>query len=200
MFAAMGRLRHLYLFAAAAATLLLFPAAALAKHADKTPLNLPDDSSDGKTTSLDGGSMILRTLVGVAITVLIIYVIYRVMKAFKGRAHAAGRNPAIEVLSRTHADKDLIVYTIRSGDSVAVVGRTQHGIQIIERMSLTDAERHGLTKSVGSAPKQTMSQMWQGLLPKVKEAYLYARKGQKPQQAAQQMGQPVLISELERDS
>lgn len=129
----------------AACALLAWPAHAHAVGKDRTPLDLPAEGKE--PASLDGGAMLLKTGMALAITIGVIYCLYRALKLM-GDKTPGQRSGAITVLSRTRIDKELQVLILAAGDRVIVVGRTQHGLQSLENISREQAEQQGLTSSV----------------------------------------------------
>jgi hypothetical protein len=105
------------IFGAASAVLclpLLAPAAALAAaHGEDTPLNLPADQGAKHVTGVSGGGSLVRTVVGLAIVLAVIYGVAWVLKQVKS---------SIGIVESV--DPDGSIHTIEGNSSNAVSRRT----------------------------------------------------------------------------
>lgn len=132
-------------------TILAFPAAAVAqKPEDQQPLNLPEDGS-AQATDFNIWAMLFRTVVAMALTVGVIFLVYKFFKSMHSRPGLAGRGPALECMSRTVVDRDLTLYVLRNGEQVTLLARSSHEMKILRQISCQEAEEQGLTKSVEPA-------------------------------------------------
>lgn len=131
--------------------LLALPAAARAqKPENQQPLNLPEDGS-AQATDFNVWAMLFRTVVAMALTVGVIFLVYKFFKSMHSRPGIAGRGPALECMSRTVVDRDLTLYVLRNGEQVTLLARSSHEMKILRQMSCQEAEEQGLTKSVEPA-------------------------------------------------
>src|SRR5215212_10668468 len=88
-----------YAAAASLTSLLLIPQLALAADdaGEKTPLNLKD--SPGPNTQVGGGGSIVRTIVGLAVVIGVIYGIYWILKQVKSSREEKALGSGLETLA-----------------------------------------------------------------------------------------------------
>src|SRR3954453_17795156 len=128
--------------AMALATLLLTPQLALAADAgEKTPLNLKDAPSTGH---VGGGGTIVRTIVGIAVVIGVIYGLYWVLKQVKSSREekATGQGLAGPAPPPLAAQRSLQL--VRAGRELHLVGVSEHGGTPVRTYSEEEAEAAGL--------------------------------------------------------
>lgn len=141
---------------AASALLLVAPAYAFAAPGDasapkgedygeSTPLNLPtDDPQALDTTGGSGGGSLVRTFVGLAIVVAVIYglawVLRQVRSSREERSHGHGLSTAAVVPLGPNRS----LHLIRAGRELVLLGVAEHGVTPIRTYSQDEAARLGL--------------------------------------------------------
>lgn len=151
IFSCMGWKSKIGIAAISAWVALVSPA--IAASPESQPLRLPDPSA-GKPPVVESGGMFVKTLLALAFTLLVIWVVYKLMKRLNFRTRSSGSGPAVEVLSRTQLDKEMSVYVLRLGNQVSVVSRSGSGSSLIRQMSQEEAEGSGLLASVNPSDQR----------------------------------------------
>jgi flagellar protein FliO/FliZ len=143
---------------AASALLLVAPAYVLAApktaapsgddYGESTPLNLPaDDPQALDASASSGGGSLVRTFVGLAIVIAVIYglawVLRTVKKSKEERSHGHGLSTAAVV----PLGPGRSLHLIRAGRELVLVGVAEHGVTPIRTYTETEAERLGLDPS-----------------------------------------------------
>src|SRR4051794_41146945 len=142
------RLAQLSIAASAAMSGFFLPAhIALAKPSgpgENTPLKLPVQTSQGSSTPGAGGGNLVRTFVGLAIVLAVIYGVYWVLKQVTaGREdRASGSGPSNVATLPLGPNRP--VHLVRSGREYVLVGATEHGVTPIRPYSETEAHEAGL--------------------------------------------------------
>lgn len=126
---------------------------ALAVSPENQPLKLPEPTT-GKPPAVESGGMFVKTLLALAFTLLVIWVVYKFMKRINFRTRSSGSGPAVEVLSRTQLDREMSVYVLRLGEQVSVVSRSGSGSSVISEMSEQEARQAGLLASVNPSDQR----------------------------------------------
>jgi flagellar protein FliO/FliZ len=134
------------LAAAILGALLLAPAA-LADGGESTPLNLP--SSSGASTKGAahvgvGGASIVRTIVGLAIVIGVIYGLHWVLKQVKASKQATATGSNLEDLATLPLGTNRSLHLVRAGGEVVLVGVGESGVTPIRTYSEDEARALGL--------------------------------------------------------
>src|SRR5262245_55471732 len=107
---------------AAVLGLLLLAPAELAADGENTPLNL-QESKDHATQNVgttSGG--LVRTIVGLAIVVGVIYGLYWVLKQVKASREATAEGSGLKTLATLPLGQNRAMHLVRAGDEVVLVG------------------------------------------------------------------------------
>ncbi len=153
---------------AAATTCLLAPAAALGAAGEKgpvppqksygedTPLDLP--SSDAGTSAADaaGGSTgggLVRTFVGLAVVIAVIYGLYWVLKQVKASREERVSGSGLQSAAVVPLGPNRSLHLVRAGRELVLLGVAEHGVTPIRTYSETEAEALGL---VGLEPEDDL--------------------------------------------
>src|SRR3954468_24565330 len=134
-----------FLFAVATAltSLLLTPQLALAADAgEKTPLNLKD--SPGPNTHVGGGGSIVRTIVGLAVVIGVIYGLYWILKQVKSSREEKATGQGLAALSTLPLGAQRSLQLVRAGRELHLVGVSEHGVTPVRTYSEDEAEAAGL--------------------------------------------------------
>ena len=134
---------------AIATAVLAAPLPALAAEKDRgenTPLNLGDESSVAEAASApgSGGGSIMRTLIGLAVVIGVIYglhwILKQVRKANEGKASGLG----LSTVANLPVGGGRSVQLVRAGRELVLVGVGDHGVTPIRRYSEDEARELGL--------------------------------------------------------
>jgi flagellar protein FliO/FliZ len=136
--------------AASAASLgvLVLPARVLAaatRDSEKKPLNL--DEEVDKTTSAAGGSgggSLVRTFVGLAVVIGVIYGVYWILKQVKASREERSSGSGLASLATLPLGPNRSLHMVRAGSDVVVLGVTDHGVTPIRTYAEEEARRVGL--------------------------------------------------------
>jgi flagellar protein FliO/FliZ len=133
---------------------------------ENTPLNLTTPTTTTTTHTSTGGASIVRTIVGLAIVIAVIWGLTWILRQVKsGREPrvAAGDLSSVAALTLSTGRS---VHLVRAGNDYLLVGSSEHGVVPIHRYSESQAREAGLLKedqageqSPGSPPGQ-MAMEW----------------------------------------
>lgn len=148
---------------AAAVTCMLLPAAALAAEGTKTapaktsgentPIQAADTSSQAVQSSSTGGSLV-RTVVGLAIVLAVIYGLYWVLKQVKASREEATRGDALAPVASIGLGPNRSLHLIRAGSDYILVGAGEHSVTQIRTYSLAEAVTAGLVPDPDDEPAE----------------------------------------------
>src|SRR4051794_22906202 len=132
-----------YAVAASLTSLLLTPQLALAADAgEKTPLNLKD--SPGPNTHVGGGGSIVRTIVGLAVVIGVIYGLYWILKQVKSSREDKATGQGLAALATLPLGAQRSLQLVRAGRELHLVGVSEHGVTPVRTYSEDEAEAAGL--------------------------------------------------------
>jgi flagellar protein FliO/FliZ len=142
------RLARFSIAAAAALSGILVPAQlALAKPSgpgENTPLSLPIQTSHGTTTPGASGGGLVRTFVGLAIVLAVIYGVYWVLKQVKKSREERTSGTGLASVATLPLGPNRSVHLVRSGREYVLLGATEHGVTPIRAYSEDEANAAGL--------------------------------------------------------
>ncbi len=114
---------------------------------ENTPLNLTSTSGAAHTTS-SGGASIVRTIVGLAIVIAVIWGLSWILRQVKhGREGGRGSHPPSTGLTSVAAltlGSGRSVHLVRAGSDYVLLGATEHGVAPIHRYTEQQARDAGL--------------------------------------------------------
>jgi flagellar protein FliO/FliZ len=130
---------------AAVLGLLLLAPAALAADGERTPLNLGSSEAKQETAKAasTGGSLV-RTIVGLAIVIGVIYGLYWVLKQVKASREGKAEGSGLETLASLPLGGNRSMHLIRAGDEVVLVGVGEAGVTPIRTYGEHEARALGL--------------------------------------------------------
>jgi flagellar protein FliO/FliZ len=134
-----------FLFAGATviSSLLANPQLALAADAgEKTPLNLK--GSPGPNTHVGGGGSIVRTIVGLAVVIGVIYGLYWILKQVKSSREEKATGQGLSALATLPLGPQRSLQLVRAGRELHLVGVSEHGVTPVRTYSEDEAEAAGL--------------------------------------------------------
>lgn len=136
---------------AAAVTCMLLPAAAWAADGTKTtpakgedtPISVPADDG-GATASAASSGNIVRTFVGLAIVLAVIYGLYWVLKQLKASREEATRGEGLATVSSIGLGPNRGLHLVRAGADYILIGVGEHAITPIRTYTEAEAVVAGL--------------------------------------------------------
>jgi flagellar protein FliO/FliZ len=128
--------------AMALASLLLDPQLALAADAgEKTPVNLKDTPGPAHVSS--GGSLV-RTIVGLAVVIGVIYGLYWILKQVKSSREEKASGTGLTSLATLPLGAHRSLQLVRAGRELHLVGVSEHGVTPVRTYSEEEADAAGL--------------------------------------------------------
>ena len=132
--------------AAALGCLLLAPAA-LAADGESTPLNLPSSApkinAEQAAGSSSGGGLV-RTIVGLAIVIAVIYGLYWVLKQVKASREERSSGSGLGTLATLPLGPNRSLHLVRAGGEVVLLGVGEGGVTPIRTYGEHEARALGL--------------------------------------------------------
>jgi flagellar protein FliO/FliZ len=147
-------IRHALLSAGTAVLgcVLLAPVA-FAANGESTPLNLPAQSAKQAAPSSGGGGLV-RTIVGLAVVLGVIYGLYWVLKQVKGAREEKSSGQGLEPLATLPLGANRSLQLVRAGTELVLLGVGEGGVTPIRTYTEAEATRLGLLTSVSPARPQ----------------------------------------------
>lgn len=138
-----------FIYGAASAALslvLLAPAGALAATGtgEDTPLSLPADGGAKKISADSGGGSLVRTFVGLAIVLAVIYGVAWVLKQVKRSKDERGQGTSLETTAVVALGPNRSLHLVRAGRELVLVGVAEHGVTPIRTYTEDEAIDLGL--------------------------------------------------------
>jgi len=127
--------------------LLVAPAAPAADGSESTPLALP--TTDGQAAASSGGGSLLRTLVGLAIVLAVIYGLYWVLKQVKASREGKASGQGLETLATVPLGTGRSVHLVRAGSEIVLLGVSEHAVVPIRTYTEDEALDAGLLAGPG---------------------------------------------------
>jgi flagellar protein FliO/FliZ len=131
----------LFAVATACSSLLLTTESAFADAGEKTPLNLKDVPS---TQTHTGGGSIVRTVVGLAVVIGVIYGLYWVLKQVKSSREEKSSGQGLSSLATLPLGPSRSLQLVRAGREIVLLGVSEHGVTPVRAYSEDEAEAAGL--------------------------------------------------------
>ena len=139
---------------ASATTAAAFKASPKAPGGENTPLHLGAPSATHASTS--GGSSLVRTIVGLAIVLAVIWGLYWILKQVK-----AGRDPNVSKgnlasVAALQLGSGRSLHLVRAGNDYVLIGSAEHGLIPIQRYTEEQARAGGLLPDE-SSPRRPLA-------------------------------------------
>ncbi|MEA2303775.1 MAG: flagellar protein FliO/FliZ [Solirubrobacteraceae bacterium] len=135
------------LLAPLAACCLLLHAPALALAAgESTPLNLPADQPRKLDTVGGGSSGLVRTLVGLAVVIAVIYGVAWVLRQVKSAKEERTSGYGLEHAATIPLGPNRSLHLVRAGRELVLLGSAEHGVVPIRTYSEAEARSLGLVE------------------------------------------------------
>lgn len=126
--------------ACAALSCFLAAPALAAPRGEDTPLRLEDQTQ----AAAGGGGTLVRTFVGLAIVIGVIYGLYWVLKQVKSSREEKASGSGLSSLATLPLGPNRSIYVVRAGNEILVVGATEHGITPLRAYPEEEARIAGL--------------------------------------------------------
>jgi flagellar protein FliO/FliZ len=127
----------------AALGLFLLAPAALAADGESTPLDLSDDAAPAQAAGSTGGGLV-RTIVGLAVVIGVIYGLYWVLKQVKAAREETASGDGLKTLATLPLGGNRSIHLVRAGHEIVLVGAGEHGVTPIRTYSEAEARALGL--------------------------------------------------------
>jgi flagellar protein FliO/FliZ len=124
--------------------LFLLAPAALAADGEGTRLNLSDDSSAPAQAAGSAGGGLVRTIVGLAIVIGVIYGLYWILKQVKAAREETATGDGLQTLATLPLGTNRSIHLVRAGHEIVLVGAGEHGVTPIRTYSEAEARALGL--------------------------------------------------------
>lgn len=111
---------------------------------ENTPLNLPVQSQHSASTPGASGGSLVRTFVGLAIVLAVIYGLYWILKQVKSSREAGASGSGLANLATLPLGPNRSVHLVRSGREYVLVGSSEHGVTPIRTYTEDEALGAGL--------------------------------------------------------
>jgi flagellar protein FliO/FliZ len=129
---------------AAVCGLLLLAPTAFAADGESTPLNLDSGAASTQTAQTAGGGGLVRTIVGLAVVLGVIYGLYWVLKQVKASREEKAHGSGLHTLATLPLGHNRSLQLVRAGDEVVLVGVGEAGVTPIRTYGEHEARALGL--------------------------------------------------------
>lgn len=157
-------------FAAAVLGCLLAPSLVLAADGERTPLGIEGSGAPSapETVGASGGTLV-RTIVGLAIVIGVIYGLTWVLRQVKSSKAEAAGGSGLATLASLPLGTNRSLHLVRAGDEVVLVGAGDHGVTPIRTYSEAEARALGLLDDAPVEPDVFGSQAKRGVIDKLRD-------------------------------
>jgi flagellar protein FliO/FliZ len=149
---------------AAGSLVLAVPAAlAASSHGEDTPLNLPAPRSQAEQVpGASAGGSLVRTFVGLAVVIGVIYGLYWVLRQVKASREERSAGQGLAPIASIGLGPNRALHLVRAGREIVLVGVAEHAVTPIRTYGEDEARAAGLlvdpvedeTPDEPAAPKQ----------------------------------------------
>src|SRR5215212_1049752 len=132
-----------FLLAASAAAIVLLLDVAdafAAATGENTPLNLDEGSQSTKVPGSSAGGSLVRTFVGLAIVIAVIYGLYWVLKQVKASREEKASGEGLAAIATLPLGPNRSLQLVRAGRELVLVGVSKHGDTPVRTYSEDEAE------------------------------------------------------------
>jgi flagellar protein FliO/FliZ len=127
--------------------ILLHASSALAADGESTPLNLPSSApkvNAQQATGASAGGGLVRTIVGLAIVIAVIYGLYWVLKQVKASREERSSGQGLGTLATLPLGPNRSLHLVRAGGEVVLLGVGEGGVTPIRTYGEHEARALGL--------------------------------------------------------
>src|SRR5215213_7892745 len=139
-----------FLAACAAACVLLLDVADAfgAATGENTPVNLGDpQATSTKVPGASAGGSLVRTFVGLAVVIAVIYGLYWVLKQVKASREEKASGEGLAAIATLPLGPNRSLQLVRAGREIVLIGVSEHGVTPVRTYSEDEAEAVGLLDS-----------------------------------------------------
>jgi flagellar protein FliO/FliZ len=136
--------------AACAGMLLAAPPVLAASSSESTPLNLPSVDQSQAASGGSGGGLV-RTFVGLAIVLAVIYGLYWVLKQVKASRETAASGQGLESVATIPLGPNRALHLVRAGRELVLLGVAEQTVVPIRAYREDEARALGLIDRVGGS-------------------------------------------------
>ena len=155
--------------AAALFGLLLLAPASFAADGEGTPLNLGDEAKgEAAQTAAGGGGGLVRTIVGLAVVIGVIYGLYWVLKQVKASREESASGEGLQTLATLPLGTNRSIHLVRAGHEIVLVGAGEHGVTPIRTYSEAEARALGLLADETAEPVEEAKPARGGLIDELR--------------------------------
>jgi flagellar protein FliO/FliZ len=162
------RTLHAIFPAAVVGCLLLTAPVAFADNGEDTKLNLGSAAEPAETAQGAGGGSIVRTIVGLAVVLAVIYGLYWVLKRVKSSKDSAASGSGLETLATMPLGTNRALHLVRAGREIVLIGTAENSVSPIRRYSEEEARALGLI----DAPTMTAGATLESLAPVQRRGFM----------------------------
>src|SRR5919106_5637488 len=131
--------------AAALFGLLLLAPASFAADGEGTPLNLGDEAKgEAAQTAAGGGGGLVRTIVGLAVVIGVIYGLHWVLKQVKAAREERASGSGLAPIATLPLGPNRSLHLVRAGHEIVLVGVGEGGVTPIRTYTEAEARELGL--------------------------------------------------------
>lgn len=113
---------------------------------ENTPLNLEQPAKAVERST--GGGGIVRTIVGLAVVIGVIYGLHWILKQVKTGREQRSTGGGLDILSTLQLGPGRALHLVRSGSEIMLVGSAEHGVTPIRVYSEEEARTLGLIDEI----------------------------------------------------
>ncbi len=126
--------------------MLLAAPAAFAAGSESTPLDLGDSKGSSTThvAGSSGSSSIVRTIVGLAVVIAVIYGLSWVLKQVKKSREETASGNGLKPLATLPLGSNKSLHLVRAGEEVVLLGVAEHGVTPIRTYTEEEALELGI--------------------------------------------------------
>jgi flagellar protein FliO/FliZ len=131
--------------AVAVSGVLLAPALAFAADGEQTPLHLTDDSAKDTAQHVGAsGGNVVRTIVGLAVVIGVIYGLAWVLRQVKASKQTSAEGAGLTTLATLPLGTNRSLHLVRAGGEIVLVGAGEQGVTPIRTYTEAEARSLGL--------------------------------------------------------
>jgi flagellar protein FliO/FliZ len=138
------RTLHAILPAAVFGCLLTAPVAFAAGSSEDKTVNLGSSDEPAKAVQSGGSGSIVRTIIGLAVVLGVIYGLHWVLKNVKASKEATAAGEGLETLATLPLGQNKSLHLVRAGREIVLLGTAEQAIAPIRRYSESEARTLGL--------------------------------------------------------
>ncbi|MBX5469458.1 MAG: FliO/MopB family protein [Thermoleophilaceae bacterium] len=133
------------------------PAFAARTYGEDTPLHL--DEQQPVHAAAGGGGSLVRTFVGLAIVLAVIYGLYWLLKQVKASREERASGTGLATIATLPLGPNRSLHMVKTGPEVVLLGVAEHGVTPIRSWSEAEARQAGFLDETG-APPAARPQPW----------------------------------------